>query len=342
MIGRDADFPLNEYVSRTACDLIATGCTSDAPLQGAAADRSSALARMRAAAKSPAYAAASALLSSRELGSFAPYDLPLAARLARLTDALRVEFLTCCRAAAAKNVAKSNLCSNNVRLLRKALSLPRPAAGAAVQSPVLAVVFGVVKSDVGYKISGDTAFNFNAKWHRPQLRVLVALANNGHPLPSGAVVGGSDPVVLAAYQETATGVKYKKRARGLRRVGETYLPALGGIPVILHSNAVPCDQFHRDNERARNRLGDQCGDIGHSNKCYCFAVRASRNRIKVMRVLVPEDRLAEFHEFIEKVQGRIGQDAPLDPAGQKLNQPPRNKKRSQSQRQLLLPNLIQQ
>jgi hypothetical protein len=290
--------PFNEHFSRTACDLVATGCTSDANFLNAVNDRSSALARMRAAAKTPEYAAASTLLSLRGLGD----GVPLAASLARLTEALRVDFLTCCRAAAIGNRPPGG-CPSNV-LLHKALSLPLPAAGVdAVKSPsVLAVAFGVTKSDVEFKTSRDAAFNFDVKWHRPQLRVLVALANRPSTRPRNAVVDNKDPVVLAAYQETAKGVTYKKRARGLLRVGGTYLPTLRSNAVELHSNAVMCDKFLRENNDALNQVGDQCGVITDDIQCYCFAVRASRNRIKVMRVRVPADRSREFLAFIEAVE----------------------------------------
>jgi len=292
--------PFNEHFSRTACDLVATGCTSDANFQNAVDDRSSALARMRAAAKTPTYAAASTLLSLRGLGD----SMPLAASLARLTEALRVDFLTCCRAAAIGNRPPGG-CPSNV-LLHKALSLPLPAVGVnAVKSPVLAVAFGVTKSDVEFKTSRNAAFNFDVKWHRPQLRVLVALVNTPSTRPRNAVVDNNDPAVLAAFQETATGVTYKKRARGLLRVGGTYFPTLRSKAAELHSNAVTCDKFLSENNDARNQVGDQCGVITEDIQCYCFAVRASRNRIKVMRVRVPADRLREFLAFIEVVKPRL-------------------------------------
>ena len=157
------------FVARAACDLAATGCMGDFDAEELrdAADVVPALVRTRVAAETqPAYEDVLTLLSERKLRRFAPNTPTWAARLARLTDGLRVQFLDCCRAAADGGKKAVESCRGNTALLDSALGLLRapPLRGGkpTVDSPVIAIVFGVNTSDLEYSLAtSKRAYNFN-------------------------------------------------------------------------------------------------------------------------------------------------------------------------------------
>jgi len=96
----------------------------------------------------------------------------------------------------------------------------------------------------------------------------------------------------------------RKYSRPLLRVGATFKTLRGdAAKQTLQAQAVLCSEFVRANGATlNNRVGDFCG-AGTENRCYCFALRSSEGRAKVMRVLAHAPNALDA--FLAAVQEQV-------------------------------------
>ena len=115
-----------------------------------------------------------------------------------------------------------------------------------------------------------------------------------------------DDVFLDAFVPAAREDQLAKRisSRPLMRVGATFKRLKGDKKVqTIHAQAERCDVFAEQNGAAvDNRVGDLCGSAQNHDRCYCFAVRSSKGRIKVVRVLA--DKAGGLDDFSRAVRER--------------------------------------
>lgn len=96
----------------------------------------------------------------------------------------------------------------------------------------------------------------------------------------------------------------RKYSRPLLRVGATFKTLRGdAAKQTLQAQAVLCSEFVRANGATlNNRVGDFCG-ANTENRCYCFALRSSEGRAKVMRVLAHAPNALDA--FLAAVQEQV-------------------------------------
>lgn len=219
------------------------------------------------------------------------------------------ELSAICRSADPAEVAVRALAAAN----NAAWLLPRRIR-AYIGQQQLAAIFAfaedVTASNVEYSLAFSTQAPTFAKSSAP--RILVARMGMAAAGGSDANAGAAKVVFLDAFAPAA-GKNPAKRisSRQLLRVGDTFKMAKGDKSRLftLEAQAELCSEFFRMNGQSGsqpndpiinsvvNRIGDNCGnDPQRAGRCYCFAVRASKNRIKVMRVLTGDIA------FIKKVK----------------------------------------
>lgn len=196
---------------------------------------------------------------------------------------------------------------------------------------IFAYAEAITASNVEYSLAFSTQAPTFAKSSAP--RILVARMGTAAAGGSDANAAAAKDVFLDAFAPAA-GKKPAKRisSRQLLRVGDAFKKAKGdkAAAFTLMAQAELCSEFIAKNTQSvdsqpnglintvANRIGDRCGgnDPQRDARCYCFAVRASKGRIKVVRVL--SDDIASFGAFIGKVKEQTQKKLRLPNVGARL------------------------
>jgi hypothetical protein len=74
----------------------------------------------------------------------------------------------------------------------------------------------------------------------------------------------------------------------------------------LQAQASLCTDFIKTNgDAVSNRVSDSCGPAADSQRCYCFAVRSSKRRIKIVRVLAGPKTQKNLEDFAKAARDLI-------------------------------------
>lgn len=185
---------------------------------------------------------------------------------------------------------------------RKLLKLLRAGRGTSLYDANGAVIFATLydidsASSVDYSLAlSKQAPNFPVQ---PAVRTFVL---RGRMKNAPERYTDDDDLFLDAFAWGA-GNDIPKRVmnRPLLRNGDKFKRLKGDAVVReLQAQASPCTEFiEKNGDAVSNRVGNSCGPGADPQRCYCFAVRSSKRRIKVVRVLAGPNTAAKLEDFAE-------------------------------------------